>query len=121
MTVNPKMAFASTLPGNITSTREFAAGDTVGLYVEAYERVSGAAAHTVTLTAELRADGGTVVRKVSEDRSSSELRGQRGGYGFSAQLPLNDVAPGLYVLHVEARANIANRPVVSKDVQIQVR
>ena len=42
MTMNAKSAFASTLPGNITSTREFAAGDTIGLYVEAYERLTTA-------------------------------------------------------------------------------
>ena len=72
-------------------------------------------------SAELRAEGCTVVRKVSEDRSSSELQGKRGGYGFAAQLPLNDVAPGIYVLHVEARVNAGNRPTVSKDIQIRVQ
>jgi VWFA-related protein len=121
MTMNAKSTFTASLPGNVTSTREFAAGDTIGLYVEAYESASNAAPHTVTLTAELRAEGGTVVRKVSEDRSSSELQGKRGGYGFSPQLSLADAAPGLYVIHVEARANIGDRPMVSKDVQLRVR
>ena len=74
-----------------------------------------------TFTAELRAEGGTAVRKVSEERSSSELQGKRGGYGFNAQLPLDDVAPGLYVIHVEARANAGDRPAVSRDIQIRVR
>jgi hypothetical protein len=77
--------------------------------------------HTVSLTAQLRADGGTVVRAVSDERSSSELRGSRGGYGFTARLPLTDVPPGLYVVHLEARANAGDRPTVSKDVQIRVR
>jgi hypothetical protein len=121
MTMNAKSTFAASLPGNVTSTRDFAAGDTIGLYVEAYEGATNAAAHTVTLTAELRAEGGTVVRKVSEDRSSSELQGKRGGYGFSAQLPLNDVAPGIYVIRVEARVNIGSRPAASKDIQIRIR
>jgi hypothetical protein len=121
MTVNGKTAFMSTLPGNVTSTRVFDAGDTLGIYVEAYENLGDATPHTVDLTAELRAEGGTVVRQASDQRSSKELEGTRGGYGFAAQLPLNDIAPGLYVLHVEARANIRNRPTVSKDVQIRVR
>ena len=121
MTVNSKTPFASTIPGNITAQREFDAGDTLAVYAEVYETLKDATSHTVALTAELRAEGGTVVRTVSDERSSSELQGKRGGYGFSAQLPLNDVAPGLYVIHVEARANAGNRPTVSKDVQIRVR
>jgi VWFA-related protein len=121
MTMNQKTAFASSLPGNITSTREFAPGDTLGIYAEVYETVKNTTSHTVTLTAQLRAEGGTVVRAVSDERSSTELQGTRGGYGFTAQLPLTDVAPGLYVIHVEARANTGDRPAVSKDVQIRVR
>ena len=121
MTMNGKTPFAATIPGNITSRREFDAGDTLGIYTEVYQTLRDATSHTVALTAELRAEGGTVVRNVSDERSSSELQGKRGGYGFSAQLPLNDVAPGLYVIHVEARANVGNRPTVSKDIQIRVR
>jgi VWFA-related protein len=119
--MNTKTAFASTLPGNVTATREFDPGDVIGLYVEAYENVKNATPHTVTFTAELRADGGTAVRKVSEDRSSTELQGKRGGYGFNAQLQLTDVAPGIYVIHVEARANTGDRPTVGKDIHIRVR
>jgi len=121
MTMNAKSPFAASLPGNITSTRVFDAGDTLGMYVEAYESLKDTTPHTVTLTAELRAEGGTAVRKVSEERSSSELQGKRGGYGFSAQLPLGDVAPGIYVIHVEARANVRDQPTISKDIQIRIR
>ena len=121
MTVNGKIPFAATIPGNITALREFEAGDTLGIYAEVYETLRDATSHTVALTAELRAEGGTVVRSVVDERSSSELQGKRGGYGFSAQLPLNDAAPGLYVIHVEARANVGDRPTVSKDIQIRVR
>ena len=109
--------FAATLPGNITSTRVFDAGDDLGVYTEVYETVKNAPSHTVTLTAQLRAEGATVVRAVSDERSSSELRGRRGGYGFSGRLPLTDMPPGLYVVHLEARANAGDRATVSKDVQ----
>jgi VWFA-related protein len=121
MTMNQKTPFASSLPGNITSTREFAAGDTLGIFAEVYETLKNATSHTVTLTAQLRAEGGTVVRAVSDERSSTELQGTRGGYGFSAQLPLTDIVPGLYVIHVEARVNAGDRPTVSRDIQIRVR
>jgi hypothetical protein len=38
-----------------------------------------------------------------------------------AQVPLDDATPGIYVIHVEARANIGARPTVSRDIQIRVR
>jgi VWFA-related protein len=120
-TLNAKTPLISTLPGNMTTTREFDAGDVIGIYAEAYETMKGTAPHTVDFTAELRADGGTPVRKVSEQRSSSELQGQRGGYGFTARVPLTGVAPGVYVIHVEARTNAGDRPTVSRDIQIRVR
>jgi VWFA-related protein len=119
-TMNAKTGFASTLPGNVSATRHFMTGELLGLYVEAYENLHNATPHTVTFTAELRADGGTAVRRVSEERSSTELQGKRGGYGFNAQLRLDEVAAGLYVIHVEARANVGDRPTVSKDIQIRV-
>jgi VWFA-related protein len=119
--MNTKTPFASALAGSVTATREFDSGDVIGLYVEAYENRRNVTPHTVTFTAELRAEGGTAVRTVSEDRSSTELQGSRGGYGFNTQLPLNDVAPGLYVIHVEARANTGDRPAVSRDIQIRIR
>jgi len=121
LTLNAKTPFAATLPGTITASREFEAGDTLGIYAEVYESLNDPTPHTVELTAELRAEGGTVVRKASEERSSKELQGTRGGYGFAAQLPLNDLAPGIYVIHVEARANIRERPMVSRDIQIRIR
>ena len=88
-TMNAKAVFASTLPGHASATREFAVGDVLGLYVEAYEQLQNATPHTVTFTAELRADGGTSVRKVAEERSSTELQGKRGGYGFNASFRLD--------------------------------
>jgi VWFA-related protein len=119
-TARPKNPLAGLLPGPITATRDFTADDTVAVYAEVYE--SGRdPAHTVEMKLELRADEGRVVATRAEERSSTELEGKAGGYGFLAELPLDGLAPGLYVIHVEARANIANRPTVSRDVQIRVR
>ncbi len=109
------------LPGPITAAREFSSSETLALFAEVYESGRRQAAHTIDLKAVLRADDGRVIRTVEEQRSSSELQGNAAGYGFSAQMPLTDAAPGLYVVHVEARANIGDRPLVSRDVVIRVR
>jgi VWFA-related protein len=120
-TTASKSSISALLPGPITATREFATGDRLALFAEIYDNVRGGAAHNVELRAELRTDEGRVVNTVTEERSSTELQGRSGGYGFLAELPLADASPGLYVIHVEARANIAARPTVSRDIQIRVR
>lgn len=120
-TARAKDPLRDLLPGPVTTTREFDASDTIALFAEVYENLRTRAAHTIDLAATLRADDGRVIRTVSEERSSTELQGVSGGFGFRAELPLEGAAPGLYVIHVEARANTGDRPMVSRDVQIRIR
>ncbi|HEY9467492.1 MAG TPA: VWA domain-containing protein [Vicinamibacterales bacterium] len=120
-TVKPKDPLADYLPGPPTTMREFSRDDTIALFAEFYENNVGGAAHQLQFKAELRAEGGRVVRTVTEERSSSDLQGGSGGYGFAARLPLDEVEPGLYVLHVEGQPRIGDLPAVSRDIQIRVR
>lgn len=120
-TVKAKDPLADYLPGPPTTMREFARDDTIALFAEFYENNIGGAAHQLEFKAELRAEGGRVVRNVTDERSSSDLQGGSGGYGFAARLPLDEVEPGLYVLHVEGQPRIGDLPAVSRDIQIRVR
>jgi hypothetical protein len=43
------------------------------------------------------------------------------GYGFLFEDPLNGVPAGAYVLHVEATANVGDRPADSRDISIRIR
>jgi len=61
-----------------------------------------------------------VVAQTSDSRSSSELQGKSGGYGFTSDLPLAGISPGLYVLHVEAQSQSQGLPTASRDVQMRV-
>jgi hypothetical protein len=58
--------------------------------------------------------------KTDEVRDSSDLGGQRGGYGFTAKVPLKDLAPGSYVLKVEARSRLKDMPTAAREVQFTV-
>jgi len=109
------------LPGPISATRDFRPGETLTLYTEIYENLRNPPAHTVSLKVDLRTDDGRVVSTTTEERSSKELAGKSGGYGFIAQVPLDKAEPGIYVIHVEAQANMGTRPTVARDVQIRVR
>ena len=103
-------------------TRDFSSGDTLGLYTEAVPRRSRTdTPHTIDLTAELRGEGGRVLVRRTEERSSGELLGKSGGYGFVATVPLTNVEAGTYVIHVAARSNVGARPAVSRDILIRVR
>ena len=117
--VVPKTTLGSLLPTPPTAVREFTRGDALTLYTEVHSNARGRA-HTIDLKAELRNDSGRVMSATSDERSSSELQGRGGGFGFRPVVPL-DVDPGLYVIHVEARANIGDRPTAARDIPIRVR
>ena len=76
-------------------------------------RPAAVQAHKVEISLTMKAEGGQTVFQTREERDSSELGGSSGGYGFSAHIPLRDIAPGLYVLRVEAQSRIGDRPSVS--------
>jgi hypothetical protein len=120
-TIKPKDPLADFLPGPPTATREFDKGDLLVLFAEFYENGRGSAAHMLDFKAELRAEGGRVVQQVSEERSSTELQGKSGGYGFQARLPLDSADSGLYVIHVEGKSRASQDTVVSRDIQVRVR
>jgi VWFA-related protein len=126
-TVKPKDPLGDFLPGPPTAAREFDRGDLLVLFAEFYENVRNAPTHQLDFRAELRAEGGRVVQAVTDERSSTELQGTSGGYGFQARLPLDSVEPGLYVIHVEGRSRsnqdsaVGKDGVVSRDIQIRVR
>jgi VWFA-related protein len=120
-TITPRDPLAGFLPAPPTTAREFDRGDELALFAEFYEHMPGAPPHQVEFRAELRAEGGRVAREVAEERSSTELQGRSGGYGFAARLPLDGLDPGLYVLHVEGRSRAGAQPAASRDIQIRIR
>jgi VWFA-related protein len=120
-TVKAKDPLAEFLPGPATTAREFQRNESIALFVEFYEGQGDRAAHMLEFKAELRAEGGRVVRESTEERSSTEIKGSSGGYGFGARFTFEDLDPGLYVLHVQGQAQFGERPTVSRDIQIRIR
>ena len=118
-TVRAKDPLGSFLPGPPVATREFEAGDTLMFFAEFYENGANNP-HKVDLKAELRAEDGRVVLAATEERESSEVRAG-GGYGFAGRLPLTDLAPGLYVLHVEGKSRVGQNNAASRDIQVRIK
>lgn len=119
-TIRSKNPLGDYLPGPPIATRDFHQGDTLTLFAEVYENARSAQAHQVSITTELRNDVGKVVAQSAEARSSTELQGRSGGYGFTSSLPLDGIAPGIYVLHVEAQSQTAGTSTVSRDIQMRI-
>lgn len=103
-----------------TARREFTRNDTLGFFAEVYDNRT-ATSHTVNITSQVTADDGTVLAKGSEVRRSDEIQGKSGGFGHALKLPLATLAPGRYVLRVEARSSLADMPPVVREVEFRVR
>jgi hypothetical protein len=119
-TAEPDPVLKPLLPGPPTTRREFYDVDTVAVYAEVYDNLETRVPHSVDITARLIAEDGREVAQRTEARSSKDLQARGGGFGYSAQFPLADVAPGRYLLRVEAKARLKDVDPVSRDVLLTV-
>jgi VWFA-related protein len=108
------------LPAHPTTRRDFRGDDTIALFAEVYDN-QAASPHRVDISTTLRnADDGRVLFTTEDERSSEELGGARGGYGYTARVPLKEIPPGVYVLRVEAKSRLSGSKPAARDVQIRV-
>jgi len=111
-----------TLPGPPTTRREFYPIDVLALYAEVYDKLQTDVPHTVDVTTRLVSEAGKEVSRTTDARKSNEFQQAKGGgfFGYSAQVPLADVAPGRYMLQVEAKARIKDAPAVRREMLITI-
>jgi VWFA-related protein len=108
------------LPGPPTTARTFAANDELAILAEIYDN-QVKQPHTVYISTTLKAEGSKSVFSTDDQRSSKELGGAKGGFGYTSRVPLKGLEPGLYVLRVEAKTSIGNKTTVAaRETQIRV-
>ena len=107
------------LPGPPTTAREFSRDDTLTLFAEAYENRKKP--HTVTVTLELRSEDGRVIGSDSSERKSVEKPKDPSVYAFTPNLDLEEVPPGRYTIHVEARSSLDKTKSITRDIPFSVR
>lgn len=112
--------FKDVLPAPPTAMREFVQADTLTLFTEVYDNAVSTP-HRVAITASVLADDGKVVFTTSDERKSDELQGSTGGYGYKTQVPLSGIAPGRYVLRVEAKSLVGNSTPIKREVEFRVK
>ena len=112
--------FNGLLPGPPSALREFPVNSEISAAVEVYDN-KPVPVHGVDVTARVRADDGRIVFNKHEERSSDELHGTPGGFGYTFRIPLQGWTPGLYVLEVEAKSRVSGSEAVTRVIQFEVR
>jgi VWFA-related protein len=120
-TVKPKDPLGNVMGGPPATLREFERMDILGLFAEFYENVRNAPPHMIDISTTMRDSTGRVVFAHREERSSTDLQGASGGYGYAVQIPLRDVQPDTYVVRVEGRSRADNGPTVGREVLVRVK
>jgi hypothetical protein len=119
-TANPDSQLKDVLPGAPAATREFPRGDTLAIFAEVYDNVP-APSHRVSIASSVFADDGREMFAATDERSSDELQGKKGGYGYTRELQLADLPPGRYVLRVSAKSLVASGGSASREVEFRIR
>ena len=106
------------LPDPPSARREFPPDDEVAVFAEFYDN-ENKTPHQVEIETKVTSDAGNIVYKATEERAAEELQGER-GYGYMSRIPLQDLAPGRYVLRIEGRSHLDPGVSVSREVQFEV-
>jgi VWFA-related protein len=114
------LTFGGGLPGPPSTLREFPANSEIAAFAEVYDN-KPAPPHRLDVTASVKADDGREMFTHNQEYASDDLHGAPGGFGFSARIPMNGWAPGLYVLSIEAKSRLGNQEPISKLIQFQVK
>ena len=107
------------LPAPPIAERSFPQNDQVWPFAEIYDNARDTP-HTVTIGATLTSEAGAVVYKIDEEHASTEIAGPSATYRYRARVPLTDLAPGVYVLSVEARTHAGRDATASRQALITV-
>ena len=109
----------SVMPAPPIAQRTFPQNDELAIFTEVYDDGT-AASHKIDIVTTIRSDEGRIFFKNEEERDSKELEGKRGGYGYTARIPMTGLSPGLYVLTVEARSRLGTDVGASRQIRINV-
>ena len=106
--------------GPPAATRSFSQSDQLTVFGEVYDNARTDAAHEVSITTTLRNATGVLLRATTSRGSSLEPDARSAVHKFIARMPLADLTSGRYVIHVEARGDVGDRPSASRDIEILV-
>ena len=124
LTVQADPVAGKLLSGSATARRSFTRSDVIGVYAEIYENTSNGPPRRVDVTTRLIDEAGKDVAVARDEltRTASASGEKSATYAVSKQLPLRDIAPGRYLLRVEAqlRGDIGGESIVARETPIRI-
>ena len=124
-TVQADPVAAKLLPGAATSRRTFTTSDVVSLYAEIYENASSGPPRRIDVTTRLIDEAGRDVVTAHEvlERGAPAAGDKSTTFAVKRELPLKDVAPGRYLLRVDAqlRGETGDGGSVTRETPLMVR
>ena len=116
----PDKNLTTLLPGSPAVIRDFPQNDQIGVLAEVYD-AKAATPHQIDIVTTIVGDDGREAYRHEDTRSTADLQGTQGGFGYLLKVPMASLAPGSYLLRVEARSHLdANNP-VARETMIRVR
>jgi hypothetical protein len=101
MTAMPDPAAPTLLPGPAVSRRTFVRNDTLTVFTEIYDNISGTQPRQIETSVALVNESGQDVFN-ARDTVDNPSTGRWTTYGLARDVPLGTVAPGRYLLRLEA-------------------
>jgi VWFA-related protein len=109
--VNSKLGdtISTGLPTPPVATRDFARPETLSVYAEVYDNEKRAGTTPPPLVVELRDPSGKVVRTATQQKTSTPASGDDRAVAITSSMPLSELEPGPYILHLETRTAGGNQ------------
>jgi VWFA-related protein len=119
LTARPDRRLASLLSAPPTAVRSFAQDDELAVFSQVYDS-SGNAPHSVEIVMSVSTPDGTPVFADRDTRPSGERSNSTAIHDFVSRVPLTGLAPGEYILSVEAKSQLAAEAAATRRVHFTV-
>jgi len=103
-----------------TTQREFEQGDTLTWLAEIYDTTPGRGQRQIDVAARLVSEDGREAFSARDVIANGEGSARWTSFGYTGRLPLKDIAPGRYVLRLEARERSNSNPDALQSAQTVV-
>jgi hypothetical protein len=109
------------LPGAATSRREFLRSDTLSLLAEIYDNSKSQQPRQIDTAVHLLTETGQDAFAARDTLANSGGAKKWDVYAYTRQIPLQNIAPGRYLLRVEAQVRVNNAKPAVRETLITVR
>ena len=120
--IQPDPVVSKLLPAPATSRRDFPQSDVLALYTEIYDNDTSRQPRHIDVSVRVLSEAGVEVL-VSRDELTNGTSAEKPWdiYGFATRIPLKGLAPGRYVLRVEAAVRGQDTAPATREAPITIR